>query len=1054
MAKPADRRSAAVRAASAREGRGEAPPDSAEASGSAVPPGGSVVAAAMAGLAGAWIAAGSAGLLSHPMRRGGALLAVGLVLLLAWPRREAGKPALREVLLVLGAALLAACLIASMPAPAQVLGVAIVLAAAALGRGGVEGRALVISAAAVALFGLYRAACTSIPAVWLAADVLGAVLSAAASAVVEIPFRLGARLAGGPHPGSLPLSFGPSMAGVDFLVPGLFLAIAVPLGRIGRAVRSPSKPSGRMPDWLGGLLLGLVAVLAAQLLYLVVLALAGAVLTQLPEPPPAPDTFVVGTPPPLGWTETFRRLVPWNVPALGVLLHVLAAGAILRQVRPAAPTEEASGRAAATPRAWPGWPAAAALVAAILALALPVVTVLSLHQPDLRGKKFVVYEKGFLNWLRPQHGDYGRLAIGMYGMLPDYLRTLGADCLISPELSEDDLLGADALVLLFPSEPWTEEQLERIWAFVEEGGTLLLAAEHTIRDEEGDNRSEGLLAWIRAKYPGAEVDERGSNRFNEVLAPTAIHVEFDSATFAVGGWLHSYETLGHPTTAGISDEQNEFGVVIGASLRVRPPARPFLIGRWGWSDPGDPLSTVAMMGNHRYDCGERLGDLILAAEQPLGKGRVIVFGDTSGFTNGLTIGCHTYTARLFGYAVDPGCSPQRTSRQVVGLLLAVPLGVLLAWRPCAWRIAAAGLALGASLVACNHLTAKAWEVLPDGRRQGLPNNLAYVDAAQMNAGSREGWRPDATMGLCMTLMRNGYVTLYLPELSAERLRRAKILVSVAPLRPYTRAERRIIQDFIEGGGIFIVTVGYEESGPSRQLLSELGFSVGEPMPIEEEDGDTPMPPDRVAGRPGPKPPPRAVMEESEPKPLGHFKSPYFNAGDYLAFVRFHSAWAVHSDDENFEPAQPIAFYPPDKAIITTRRYGTRFKKGRVVVVGDTGFAMNKNLEREGGQPFDGMYENAHFWRWFLVHLVGGRGVADGQPEPWYPPNPADPATWRPAMPPMPAVPQPPPETETEPEPPGRVMPQLPQLPSEESPTPSNDAPPPEADAASQPEGTP
>ena len=57
---------------------------------------------------------------------------------------------------------------------------------------------------------------------------------------------------------------------------------------------------------------------------------------------------------------------------------------------------------------------------------------------------------------------------------------------------------------------------------------------------------------------------------------------------------------------------------------------------------------------------------------------------------------------------------------------------------------------------------------------------------------------------------------------------------------------------------------------------------------------------------------------------------------------------------------------------------TRVGHGKVVVIGDTCFAMNKNLERRDGSPFEGMRENAHFWRWFLTVL---------RDEPmWIPPN--------------------------------------------------------------------
>jgi len=56
----------------------------------------------------------------------------------------------------------------------------------------------------------------------------------------------------------------------------------------------------------------------------------------------------------------------------------------------------------------------------------------------------------------------------------------------------------------------------------------------------------------------------------------------------------------------------------------------------------------------------------------------------------------------------------------------------------------------------------------------------------------------------------------------------------------------------------------------------------------------------------------------------------------------------------------------NQPVIMLRRIGA----GKVVVIGDTCFAMNVNLENEGGEPFEGMRENADFWRWLLSDLSG------------------------------------------------------------------------------------
>jgi len=60
----------------------------------------------------------------------------------------------------------------------------------------------------------------------------------------------------------------------------------------------------------------------------------------------------------------------------------------------------------------------------------------------------------------------------------------------------------------------------------------------------------------------------------------------------------------------------------------------------------------------------------------------------------------------------------------------------------------------------------------------------------------------------------------------------------------------------------------------------------------------------------------------------------------------------------------VTQHQPGVPVIVVRRVG----KGLVAVIGDTCFAMNKNLEREDGSPFEGLRENAVFWRWFLALL--------------------------------------------------------------------------------------
>jgi hypothetical protein len=99
----------------------------------------------------------------------------------------------------------------------------------------------------------------------------------------------------------------------------------------------------------------------------------------------------------------------------------------------------------------------------------------------------------------------------------------------------------------------------------------------------------------------------------------------------------------------------------------------------------------------------------------------------------------------------------------------------------------------------------------------------------------------------------------------------------------------------------------------------------------------------------------------EPEPLGHFKSPYLESGGKRVYVRFHAAWPVASDDPN---ARVIAYGRDDLPVIVESRFGA----GEVVLIGDPCFALNVNLENENGAPFEGLRENADFWRWLLTRL--------------------------------------------------------------------------------------
>jgi hypothetical protein len=138
--------------------------------------------------------------------------------------------------------------------------------------------------------------------------------------------------------------------------------------------------------------------------------------------------------------------------------------------------------------------------------------------------------------------------------------------------------------------------------FVNAGGTLIVLGDHT--------DVFGLMEG-----------------FNSLLDVFGIEFQFDSAYPARQGW----RGCAVPSSDAVAWrwERDHCGVAIGALLKLGGNARPLVTGRYAHSDHGFRANAVgSFLGNYRYDAGEQVGDLALAAVCSSGSGRVIVWGDT------------------------------------------------------------------------------------------------------------------------------------------------------------------------------------------------------------------------------------------------------------------------------------------------------------------------------------------------------------------------------------------------------------------------------------------
>jgi hypothetical protein len=714
-----------------------------------------------------------------------------------------------------------------------VLGLTHVLAGRLAPPSPLEGPALAASGAALLA---YETLTARVPRAWIAVE----------GATRTITEALG-RLSGAET------SLGPSVAGVPILI----LALAYVLGR----ARGRAPWSRALALVAAAWILGLAAAGWALGLPLLLRLFHG--LSHLLAPTSS-EMPVAGYPAGVGVFLPAVLLACWLVP----ILLFAAPGRV-----PASPAPEA--------RPAPWWRAGAAAAGLAAAGAgggiLAAWPALRLPGPEAR-PRVTFLDKGMLGWEVPGHGQLGLERAGMFGLLPRYLEAAGfavrrSDAALDPAALE----ATDVLVVINPTESLPPADRDRLDAFVEAGGGLLVLGDHT--------DLSGIMGPL-----------------NDLLAPYGVAFRFDSA-FTPHHWRNDAGFLPGPMTRGLDAANSLFQQSTGASLVLGPGAAPVATARWGFSDAGDRENEEnAFLGDYIHQAPEPLGDLPVVAVAPRGRGRAVVLGDTSAFQNVAIPFSWPFLARVFQTAA---------AREVpVAWALALPGAVLILaalgaaailGRAGAAASAAAGILAGLALAAPAARSAEPPRALAGAR-------IALVDAAHLNDVSLGLWDKEALGGLNMNLARNGYLPIVDRDGGPDPIGTAAAYVTVAPRRPFTRAEVGALRELAARGGDVLAGVGWEEREPARGLLEMAGLDVAAvplgPVPVLHKIAD-----DETFRR-----------LQLEP--------------------HFAEAWPVSGAD----PERDEILYASDGFPIVVRR---PVGAGRFTLIADTRFLMNGTLEEEG-----------------------------------------------------------------------------------------------------------
>ena len=244
-----------------------------------------------------------------------------------------------------------------------------------------------------------------------------------------------------------------------------------------------------------------------------------------------------------------------------------------------------------------GSAAAAAVAAAIVGFHLPIDGGARPRSAVVLAGAFAHEQPTVASPVAPKGADMGSFFHWLGGAVDtvDHVETIGAD-----ELRDKDLL-----VMVNLSRQLAPEEIDAVDAWVRAGGRLFFLGDHT--------------------------DIFGVMRFsNPLLERFGVSLKFDSAIPFKSNWRHVLRTRWSRAAAG-TDSGDLIRISVGATMGVRPPARPLIVARSGYADMGDRGSPQrAFLGNWSYDRGaEATGDLILAADAEVGSGRVMAFGDTA-----------------------------------------------------------------------------------------------------------------------------------------------------------------------------------------------------------------------------------------------------------------------------------------------------------------------------------------------------------------------------------------------------------------------------------------
>ncbi len=260
------------------------------------------------------------------------------------------------------------------------------------------------------------------------------------------------------------------------------------------------------------------------------------------------------------------------------------------------------------PRAIPR--SGAGYLAAAFMLGLGFAAGIGLEDPGCLKPGRVMIDEGHADW--EWAGEpfdttaYGIRAEYNYYCLREYLGHFYRVGLSQERVSRALLDTVDVLIIKTPTTRFAENEIDAIENFVAAGGGLLLIGDHT--------NLFGMTTHLNA------IAGRFGMRFRS-------DDTFDIATTGFSCFRRPH-TDSHPAARWV----RKFGFLTSCSIDGGPRTRPVIVGCGLGSEAAD-YGHPNFFGNIRYDLCDRFGVFLQAASARFGEGRVMLFSDSTCFSN-------------------------------------------------------------------------------------------------------------------------------------------------------------------------------------------------------------------------------------------------------------------------------------------------------------------------------------------------------------------------------------------------------------------------------------